>query len=76
MINIKDIFESWMKTSDHTPYEYELALLRKSECDKCDSRKDGIMGFEVCGECGCPITHNGVPVGKLYTKEKCPKGKW
>ena len=75
-MNIKDIIESWVRTTKPTPEQLELAFKRKLICEACDKLSEGIMGVKVCGECSCPVLYNDLPIGKLYSNENCPVKKW
>lgn len=71
MIDLRDIFNSWVKSFNPTPDELSRAEERFSICSTCEFRKE-VVNTLVCGACGCPISK------KVYSSavDPCPKDKW
>lgn len=74
-MNIKDIFESWMKTTSPSKEELQIALERMEICKVCPNNVEGLGGVRVCSLCFCPLIYNDKPIGKLFSKEECPNWK-
>lgn len=72
MIDINEIFKSWVTAANPTEEESELAAKRHAICLKCDWIRDSILFNTKCGNCGCPIGK------KIFSPVKgaCPIGKW
>lgn len=74
----KTIAEAWIKASNHTPEEKQLAEERLEVCNTCEHRKknETIIDFYYCGICGCPLNKKIFTDKRLPKMDKCPEGKW
>lgn len=75
MINVKDIFNSWIKSFNPPQKELNRAKERFEICLGCEFRKEMIENKKwtlVCGSCGCPLQ------AKVYSSviNPCPENKW
>lgn len=76
-MSLGNIANAWLKTMNHNDEEKEIAEERLSICNQCPFKKEMVGGLCVCGECMCPISFDGAPIGKCYTKEnQCPMKYW
>lgn len=75
-MNVRDIIESWIRTSNPTDEELERAFMRKKICDECPNKSKGLAGVYICSLCSCPLIYNDIPIGKLYSNDTCPLNKW
>lgn len=75
MINLKDIFNSWITSVNPSETELQRAKERFEICSTCEFKKQVLEKKEwilYCGACGCIIK------GKVYSSvvNPCPKNKW
>ena len=72
MNKIKEIVTAWATSFNPTDEQKELAENRYEICKSCPKLEEK-MGYEICGECGCPIKK------KIFTQKQqntCPLNKW
>jgi len=75
MIDVKDIFNSWVRSINPTDEQLSLANARFEVCLQCEFKRETISSKDwslVCGACGCPLKK------KIYSTatNPCPKEKW
>ena len=75
MDSLFTIIEAWRIAKNPSDRQMNLAKLRASICDGCDSKKTITELVEigiVCSECGCPISK------KVFAnvQNPCPLKKW
>jgi hypothetical protein len=75
MLNLKDIFTSWIRLTTSTEQQSKLAEIRFDVCKGCVYKQEIIKGKEwslLCGKCGCPIK------AKVFSDaiNPCPMGYW
>ena len=70
MDSLFTIIEAWRIAKNPSDRQMNLAKLRASICDGCDSKKTSPIIH--CGECGCALK------AKVYSPKigACPRGKW
>jgi hypothetical protein len=71
----KEIIEAWKISYNPTETQLSIANDRLSICDGCEHNTEaflGIITFNKCDACGCPISK------KIFTPSfnPCPKEKW
>ena len=69
--NLKEISEAWIIAAKPNETQKKLAQLRYGICHECPF-SNTILGVEICGKCGCPISK------KIFTNkyDSCPEHKW
>jgi hypothetical protein len=75
MINLKDIFNSWITYYNPSETELKRAEERFEICSSCEFKKELFKKKKwtlYCGVCGCVIH------AKVYSSviSPCPKDKW
>ena len=72
MNKLKEIVTAWATSFNPTEEQQKLAEERYKICQGCPKLEEK-MGYEICGECGCPISK------KIFTHKQensCPLNKW
>lgn len=69
---VKEIFSSWITSTNPSESQIKLAEERYKICRTCDRMVDGLAGIPKCSECGCPINK------KIFSPkyDACPLHKW
>ena len=72
---IRTIIKAWIKASNHSPLEEEIAKIRLQKCLACKYKKTSWTPFRIkyCSLCGCPLK------AKKYSpngKDECSQGNW
>lgn len=73
MIDIKEIYKSWITSFNPTPEQKQLSEERLNECIKCENNIYlKLFGTFVCNQCNCPINK----IIFVENKNKCKLEKW
>lgn len=72
---IKIITKAWIKASNHSQLEEEVAQIRLKACLVCIFAKTSWVPFSInyCSLCGCPLSR------KIYSpagKDECSENNW
>ncbi len=74
-MNFIEIATAWIRSSNPTDEQQEIANHRRDICNSCDEKTYlKHIDLFVCGKCGCPLNK------KIFSPkpgpEACPLSKW